>query len=143
MGTPLRLVPLRLVTGGTLAVHGFARLFGGSGSSDNLPQGVLKYLGEDYRELMEGGGIQRFSGELEEMGIANTRPVAHTLAGAEFAGGILFALGIFTPLAALALIADLGTSIKRDWDNGMVGEGGWELPAVLLAGVVTVLLNEW
>ena len=29
MATPMRLVPLRVVVGGTLCVHGFARLFGG------------------------------------------------------------------------------------------------------------------
>jgi uncharacterized membrane protein YphA (DoxX/SURF4 family) len=144
MSTPMRLVPLRMLTGGAIAVHGFARLFGGPGTADKLPEPVYKYLGEEYREWMEGGGIDIFAQRLQdEFGIENPRLVGYALASTEFAGGILFALGMFTPLAALALAADLGLSIKNVyWGHGMVGGGGWELPAMLLAGVVTVLLNE-
>ena len=143
MGTPLRLVPLRMAVGGTLAVHGFARLFGGPGTSQNLPAEAYQYLGEEYREWMEGGGMDNFSRQLAEIDVPNPRTMAYALASAEFAGGVLFALGMFTPLAGLVLAADLGASIKRVyWGHGMVGGGGWELPALLLAGVVTVLINQ-
>jgi uncharacterized membrane protein YphA (DoxX/SURF4 family) len=143
MGTPLRLVPLRMAVGGTLAVHGFARLFGGPGTSQNLPAEAYQYLGEEYKEWMEGGGMDNFSRQLEEIDVPNPRAMAYALASAEFAGGVLFATGMFTPLAALVLAADLGASIKKVyWGHGMVGGGGWELPALLLAGVVTVLINQ-
>ncbi|MEX2236244.1 MAG: DoxX family protein [Dehalococcoidia bacterium] len=143
MGTPLRLVPLRLATGGTLAVHGFARLFGGPGTSERIPAEAYRYLGEEFREWMEGGGNENFTRQLEELGIPNARMAAYALAGTEFAGGVLFALGMFTPLAGLALGADLFASIRRVyWGHGMVGGGGWELPALLLTGVGTVLINQ-
>ena len=143
MGTPLRLVPLRMAVGGTLAVHGFARLFGGPGTSERQPAEAYEYLGEEYKEWMEGGGMDNFSRQLEAIGVPNARTMAYALAGTEFAGGVLFALGMFTPLAGLALAADLGASIKKVyWGHGMVGGGGWELPALLLAGVATVLINQ-
>ena len=60
MATPMRLVPLRALVGGTLFVHGFARLFGGP--NRKVPEVALKYLGEEYQEWMEGGGIDTLHG---------------------------------------------------------------------------------
>ena len=57
MATPIRLVPLRVLVGGTLFVHGFARLFGGP--NRKVPEAALKYLGDEYQEWMEGASIYR------------------------------------------------------------------------------------
>ncbi|MPZ22564.1 MAG: DoxX family membrane protein [Dehalococcoidia bacterium] len=141
MSTPLRLVPLRVITGSTLAVHGFARLFGGPGT--RVPEQAQEYLGPEYQEWMENGGIDRLAQRLEAMGVSNPRSVAYAIAGGEFFGGVLLTLGLFTPLAGMALAAELGASIKRlHWDQGMAGSDGWEVPALLLASVVTILINE-
>jgi len=141
MATPLRLVPLRVVVGSTLFVHGFARLFGGP--EKKVPEGALKYLGAEYQEWMEGGGIEKFTSQLEELGVPNPRMAAYALAGTECFGGALFALGIKTRLSGAALATELGASIWRVyWGHGMVGGGGWELPMLLLFGVATVVVSE-
>ena len=141
MATPLRLVPLRVLVGSTLFVHGFARLFGGPGK--RVPESAVKYLGEEYQEWMEGGGIDKFTSQIEELGVPNARAAAYALAGTECIGGALFALGIKTRLSGLALSAELGASIaKVYWGHGMVGGGGWELPMLLLFGVATVVVSE-
>ncbi len=141
MSTPMRLVPLRVLVGGTLFVHGFARFFGGP--NRRVPEVALKYLGEEYQEWMEGGGIDRFTEQLAELGVPNPRAFAYALSGAECFGGALFAAGKWTRLSGLAVAAELGGSIYRvHWKHGMVGGGGWELPGLQLAAVITVLLNE-
>ena len=141
MATPARLIPLRVLVGGTLFVHGFARLFGGP--NRKVPEAALKYLGDEYQEWMEGGGIDRFAEQLGDLGTPNPRAFAYALAGTECFGGALFALGIKTRLTGLALAGELGASIYRVyWGHGMVGGGGWELPMMLMIGALTVVLRE-
>ena len=141
MATPARLIPLRVLVGGTLFVHGFARLFGGP--DRNVPKTALKYLGEEYQNWMEGGGIDRFTERLTEIGVPNPRAFAYALAGTECFGGALFALGVQTRLTGLAVAGELGASIYRTyWGHGMVGGGGWELPMLLMMGALTVVLGE-
>lgn len=141
MATPTRLVPLRVLVGGTLFVHGFARFFGGP--NRKVPEIALTYLGEEYQEWMEGGGIDIFTERLAELGLPNPRVLAYALAGTECFGGLLFAAGKWTRLSGLAVAAELGGSIYRVyWKHGMVGGGGWELPMLLMIGALTVVLNE-
>jgi uncharacterized membrane protein YphA (DoxX/SURF4 family) len=141
MATPLRLVPLRVLVGGTLFVHGFARFFGGP--NRKLPEPMLKYLGTEYQEWIEGGGISRFTEQLNDLGVPNPRGFAYVLAGAECFGGALFAAGKWTRISGLALAGELSASIYRVyWGHGMVGGGGWELPTLLLFGVLTVVASE-
>ncbi len=141
MATPMRLVPLRVLVGGTLFVHGFARLFGGP--NREVPEAALRYLGEEYQEWMEGGGIDRFTEQLRDLGAPNPRAFAYALAGTECFGGALFALGVKTRLSGLALAGELGASVYRVyWGHGMVGGGGWELPMLLMIGALTVMLGE-
>jgi len=141
MTTPLRLVPLRVLVGGTLAVHGFARLFGGP--ERKVPAWALKYLGKEYQEWLEGGGMDRFTEQLRELGVPNPRVFAYALSGTECFGGALFATGKWTCLTGLALALELGASIRRVyWGHGMVGGGGWELPMLMMIGALTVVVSE-
>src|SRR5205809_6475478 len=141
MATPARLIRLRGGVGGTLFVHGFARLFGGPDRS--VPKTALKYLGEEYQNWMEGGGIDRFTERLAEIGVPNPRAFACALAGTECFGGTLFALGVQTRLTGLAVAAELGASTYRTyWGHGMGGGGGWERPRLLMIGALTVVLGE-
>src|SRR5207237_7694824 len=141
MATPMRLVPLRVLVGGTLFVHGFARLFGGP--DRKVPESALKYLGQEYQEWIEGGGIDRFTERLAEIGVPNPRAFAYALAGTECFGGALFALGVQTRLSGLAVAAELGAAIYRTYRrHGMVGGGGWERPTLLLPGGPPVVLGE-
>lgn len=141
MATPMRLVPLRVLVGGTLFVHGFARFFGGP--NRKVPEVALTYLGEEYQEWMEGGGIDTLTERLAELGLPNPRVLAYALAGTECFGGLLFAAGKWTRFSGLAVAAELGASIYRVyWKRGMAGGGGWELPMLLMVGALTVVLNE-
>ena len=80
----------------------------------------MKYLGEEYQEWMEGGGIDKFTSQIEELGVPNARAAAYALAGTECIGGALFALGIKTRLSGLALSAELGARSPR-----CTGGTGW------------------
>ena len=92
---------------------------------------------------MAGGGIDRFTERLTELGVPNPRAFAYALAGTECFGGLLFATGKWTRLSGLAVAAELGASIYRVyWKHGMVGGGGWELPMLLMIGALTVVANE-
>lgn len=146
MTTPKRLIPLRVAVGGTLAVHGFAKLFGGPGQ--RLPEWATRYLGEEYQEWFENGGVDRLAADLQESapegaGGPDPRFLAYLGACTEFFGGALFALGIATRLTGLALAAHLAASIQRvHRRRGMVGPGGWGLPALLLIAALTVVMYE-
>src|SRR5207237_10479219 len=133
MATPMRLVPLRVLVGGTLFVHGFARLFGGP--DRKVPESALKYLGQEYQEWIEGGGIDRFTERLAEIGVPNPRAFAYALAGTECFGGALFALGVQTRLRGLAVAAELGALVYRTIRGpGLVGGGGCALPMAIVVG---------
>src|SRR2546427_1234890 len=126
MATPIRLVPLRVLVGGTLFVHGFARLFGGP--NRKVPEAALKYLGDEYQEWMEGGGIDRFAEQLGDLGTPNPRAFAYALAGTECFSGTLFALGSQTRLTGLTLAGPLrGPTHPGHWGHGPV-EGGQLAP---------------
>ena len=56
------------------------------------------------------------------------------LAFAEFFGGLLVLLGLFTRAAAFAILADLSVAIaKVHLHNGLMGEHGYEFPLALAA----------
>src|SRR5262245_17699335 len=79
----LGLLILRLVVGLLFAGHGAQKLFGAFG----------------------GGGLERTAGMFDSIGLRPGVLAAPTAGTAEFAGGLLIALGLFTPFAAAALIA--------------------------------------
>jgi putative oxidoreductase len=107
------LLVLRIVVGAFFVGHGTQKLLGWFG----------------------GHGIAGTGGAFEGMGLRPGRAMA-TLAGlSELVGGMLFALGLATPLAAALLIATMTLAIAIvHWRHGpWVTEGGWEYNAVLIA----------
>jgi putative oxidoreductase len=114
------LLVLRIVLGLTVAAHGAQKLFG----------------------VFEGSGLQKFAGMLESMGVRPGRYWALVSAVAEFAGGILVAAGLFTPVAALVVAGNLLVAIltvhvsKGFWNT----KGGYEYPLTLVAGMLAISL---
>jgi len=116
--TDLGLLVLRLVGGLTFAGHGAQKAFG----------------------WWNGPGVDRWRGAISRMGF---RPVELFVAlsiGAELVGGLLFAAGLFTPLAAMILTGQLVVIISKAhlpkgfWSTN----GGYEYPLSLAAGVIAV-----
>jgi len=108
---------LRLVVGGLLAGHGAQKLFGWFG----------------------GPGLQKTSGWLSTMGFRPAMLWAVVAGLLEFGGGVLFALGLWSPLGSLAISASMLTAIaKAHWPKLWAMAGGFELPLINLVVVVAV-----
>jgi putative oxidoreductase len=118
--TALGLLILRLVVGLTLAGHGAQKLFGWWG----------------------GPGMNGWTQIVQRLRIRPARPWAWVAALAEFGGGTFLALGLLTPLAALAIAGSMLVAIvtvhlaKGFW----VSKGGYEFNLTLLAAVVALAL---
>ncbi len=113
----LALLLLRLVVGLLLAGHGSQKLFGWFG----------------------GHGIQGFAGWLGSIGFHPARAWALMAGICEFAGGLLFALGLFSPLGSLGIAASMVMAISKvHWPKIWATEGGLEFPLVNLAVVTAV-----
>ena len=114
------LLILRVVSGLTVAAHGAQKLFGWFG----------------------GPGIGGFHGMLDSVGVRPARPWAYVAALAEFAGGLGVALGLLTPIAALAvcgsmLVAIAMVHLPKGFFNS---KGGLEFPLLVLAVMVAISL---
>jgi putative oxidoreductase len=112
------LLLIRLVFGLALAAHGAQKLFGTFG----------------------GHGIAGTGGFFEALGFRPGKMFA-TLAGlGELGGGLAFAAGLFTPLAAAVVIATMLVAIFGvHLPKGFFGQnGGYEMP-LLFATVATAL----
>lgn len=105
------LLILRLVVGLTMAAHGAQKAFGSFG----------------------GYGLQGTGGWLESLGFRPGAVHARVVAGAELAGGLLLAVGLFTPLAAAAIIGVMLVAIATvHVKNGFFNTaGGYEFNVVL------------
>lgn len=121
----LALLVLRLVVGLFFVGHGAQKLFGAFG----------------------GHGIQGTARFFESIGIRPGRRNALTAGWSEFAGGALLALGLFTPLAALLIIATMTTAILSvHAKNGpWATESGYEYNLVLIATAFVIAANpgDW
>jgi putative oxidoreductase len=115
------LLILRLVLGLTIAAHGAQKLFGWFG----------------------GAGLQGFGGMMEKM---NLRPGwLWALAGGmgEFAGGLLLALGLLTPVGSALVISGMMMAIamvhlaKGFWNTN----GGYEYNLVNVAAAMALGLT--
>ena len=117
----LGLLFLRVVVGLTVAAHGAQKLFGRFG----------------------GPGVKGFSGMLAQLGIRPERPWAVMAGLAEFAGGLLVAVGLLTPVAALAVCGSMLVAMltvhagKGFWNQ----KGGIEFPLTILAAMVSLSLT--
>lgn len=112
---------LRGFVGLLLAVHGM--------------QKVLGWFG--------GPGMQGWLGAIKSMNLRPPRLWAWLSAGTELFGGLLFAVGILTPLAAAALIVNLLMAISLvHWENGFFNSrGGYEFPLTLAVAAFVIGLT--
>jgi putative oxidoreductase len=111
----LALLLLRLVVGLLFVGHGAQKLFGAFG----------------------GGGLEGTAGMFDSIGLRPGWLHARAAGTAEFAGGALIALGLFTPFAAAALIGVMTAAILTvHVKNGIWNTNqGYEFNLVLIAAV--------
>jgi putative oxidoreductase len=102
------------------AAHGAQKLFGSFG----------------------GPGLKGTAAFFDQLGIRPGRPMAILAGLAEFAGGILVAVGLLTPLVAVALIAVMAVAVlKVHLKNGFFAQnGGYEFNLALAGMALTLLL---
>jgi putative oxidoreductase len=114
----LGMILLRVVLGLALAAHGSQKLFGLFGGGG--PSGTRKFFaGLGFRTPL----VMAFVAGLSELG-----------------GGLLFAFGLATPLAALALTVVMLNAIGTvHWKKGYFNSaGGYEYNVLIIATVVAV-----
>ncbi|HET7480976.1 MAG TPA: DoxX family protein [Rubrobacteraceae bacterium] len=115
------LLVLRVVLGVIFAAHGAQKLFGSFG----------------------GPGLKGTAGFHEQLGIKPPYLMAVLAGLAEFAGGILVAVGLLTPLAAVALIVTMAVAaLTVHLKNGFFAmNGGYEFNLALAGMALTLLLT--
>ncbi|MFL5937884.1 MAG: DoxX family protein [Gaiellaceae bacterium] len=108
---------LRIVVGTTMAGHGVQKLLG----------------------WFDGPGLKGVEQMFGKLGFRAAAAMAMLAAIAE-TGGLLFAVGLLTPLAALGIaIVMLNAIGSVHWKNGFWNSaGGFEFPLVMLAAAVAV-----
>jgi putative oxidoreductase len=111
------LLLLRLVVGATMFSHGAQKLFGWFG----------------------GGGPRGTAGSMGKLGYRAPLVMA-IAAGLGETGGLAFAAGFLTPLAALGItIVMINAIVAVHWSNGFfAGNGGYEFNLTLLTVAVAV-----
>ncbi len=108
---------IRVLVGLTLAAHGYGKFF-------------------------KGGKIPGTAGWFDSMGMRPGKVHAYLAASTEVGAGLLFALGLLTPLASAAMVALMvvaGWTVHRNNGFFIVGEG-WEytfILAVIAVGIAT------
>ncbi len=87
-----------------------------------------------------GNGLEGTAGFFESVGLKPGRENALLAGLAEAGGGSLLALGLFTPLGVSALTGVMTNAIRHvHGQNGpWNSDGGYELPAVILAALAAV-----
>jgi putative oxidoreductase len=122
----LALLILRVTVGLTFAAHGAQKVFGWWG----------------------GPGYQGWQGAMTRMGFRPAGLFAAISAGVELIGGLALALGLLTPIAGAALIAQSVVIVGQvHWQNGFFNtKGGYEFPLTLgvaVAALVLIGAGEW
>ena len=102
---------LRVVIGLFFAAHGAQKLFG----------------------WFEGHGLEGTGGFFDKLGYRPGKVFAVIAGSSEFIGGALLVVGLFTPLAAAAIIGVmLNAAVAVHAKNGpWITNGGWEYTAIL------------
>jgi putative oxidoreductase len=116
--TSFALLILRLGIGLTFAAHGAQKVFGWWG----------------------GPGLAGWEGAMERMRYRPARPFAVISALVELIGGLLLAVGLVTPIAAAALVAQSVVIIGQvHWEHGFFSaSSGMEFPLVLGIGAAAI-----
>lgn len=117
-GLDLGLLLLRLMLGVTMVAHGSQKVFG----------------------LFDGPGIGGFAQSLAGMGFSSTTLLAWVTGFSELVGGLLLALGLFTPLGAAAILGVTANIVYLKFGSGFFTgpKSGFEYE--LLLGVVALAL---
>ena len=106
----------------------------------------LLFVGHGTQKLLGwfgGGGPEGTAKFFEQVGLRPGRRHALAAGGAEAGGGLAFAMGAATPLAAAALSGVMITAIKTvHWEKGIwTSAGGYEYNLVLLVAVFGLTEN--
>ena len=114
----LALFILRLAVGLIFAAHGAQKLFG----------------------WWDGPGMAGWESAMGHMGFRPPRLFAWTSALVEFAGGLMLAVGLLTPVVAAVIVAQAVVIIGRaHWANGFFNQqSGIEYPLLLGAGAAAL-----
>jgi len=118
MSADLGLLLLRLTLGAVFLAHGAQKAFGAFG----------------------GPGFEAASGFIGSMGFRPARVWTALAVGGELVAGLLFVLGLLTPLAGLLVLATMAVAIaKVHGPKGFfVQDGGFEYNLVLIIAAVAV-----
>ena len=118
MSADLGLLLLRLTLGAVFLGHGAQKAFGAFG----------------------GPGFEAASGFIGSMGFRPARLWTALAVGGELVAGLLFVLGLLTPLAGLLVLATMAVAIaKVHGPKGFfVQDGGFEYNLVLIIAAVAV-----
>lgn len=109
---PVALLVLRIVLGAIMIGHGYHKVFG-------------------------GGFIEHWH-RVQSLGLPGFLAIPSALA--EFFGGILVLLGLFTRCAAVAILIDMLVAIwKVHWKNGLLAQHGYEFPLSLAVIAFTLI----
>ncbi len=109
---------IRIVVGLLFVGHGAQKLFGWFG----------------------GHGVRGTASWLNSLGLPSAKGIAVFAGLCELVGGLCLALGLLTPLAALAItVIMLGAIVIIHWPNGIwATNNGFEYPLVMLAIAVVI-----
>ncbi len=120
MLTNLGLLALRVALGLVFLGHGAQKAFGAFG----------------------GPGFAGATGFIGSLGFRPARFWAGLAVGGELLAGALFALGLFTPLAALLVLGTMGVAIAKVHSpkGFFVQNGGYEYNLVLIFAALALLL---
>lgn len=92
-------------------------------------------------QKIDNGGLSGTSEGFAAMGVPRSDLAAGFAIAAELGGGTLILLGMLTPLAAVLVVGNMAGAfwfVHRD-AGVFVGDGGWELVAVIAAGALALL----
>ena len=102
---PLALFVLRVALGAIMIAHGKEKVF---------------------------GGMAKHIAFIHSIGVPLPTLMAYLSAGAEFVGGILLVVGLFTRIASFAICVDMLVAIfKVHLKNGFTGQGNYQFPLAL------------
>jgi len=103
--------------------------------------GVI-FIGHGWGKLFGEGNPAGFAGWLGSMGLEPSYLLAVAAGLAETLGGALLIAGLFTRAAASSLVIVMLVAIGFvHLDAGMFGKGGYEFQLLLLAGVISLLIQ--
>ncbi|GGO89611.1 hypothetical protein GCM10011584_19460 [Nocardioides phosphati] len=85
-------------------------------------------------------GVDATRSNFSDMGIPHAGPAAAFAIAAELGGGVLLLLGLLTPLASLAVVANMAGAFwyAHRGTEIFVGKGGWELVAMIGAAALAL-----